>query len=222
VTGWFAEQRNDVAIQPAPSWRGLSHQLAIVPISAVGVYFVLAAESLLGAIAIGVHASTLVCLLVTSTIYHRHCSTERWRMFARRADHAAIFFLIAGSYVPIALLATPRWLGLPVMLVVWLVAAHGARLKLRHLQLGQDRFHSWMYAALGWAAVILLPSMIARMGVERVVWILIGGAVYSVGGLVLIRKSPNPLPSQFGFHEIWHASVLLGAVIHLVVNASVT
>ena len=203
-----------------PAWRGLSHELAIVPVAVFGIWVVVAADGLLASVALTTHAILLVAMLVISSIYHRHAHSLEAKLWARRADHAAIFGLIAASYTPICLLATTRWLGLPVLAVAWLVAARGAWLKLAHLQLGQDRFNSWMYAALGSGAVILIPSMIANMGWSRVLLILAGGLSYILGGLVLIAKRPNPSPARFGFHEIWHLAALFGAVLHLGVNAT--
>ena len=126
-----------------PAWRGLSHELAIVPVAVFGIWVVVAADGLLASVALTTHAILLVAMLVISSIYHRHAHSLEAKLWARRADHAAIFGLIAASYTPICLLATTRWLGLPVLAVAWLVAARGAWLKLAHLQLGQDRFNSW-------------------------------------------------------------------------------
>lgn len=204
-----------------PKWRGITHELAILPVSCIGVYAVISADGVLATTALAVHVTMLVALLTTSAIYHRHCSTERARTFARRADHAAIFGLIAGSYVPLSLLAVPKAVGIPVLIGAWLVALAGARLKMR-LELGQDRFHSWMYAALGGSGVILLPWLISDAGLARVGWIVIGGLAYSAGGVALIRQRPNPWPGHFGFHEIWHAAVLVGAMSHLGVSISLT
>jgi len=207
----------DMAV--TPSMRGLSHELAIVPVAVVGLVAVVGAGGWLATTALAVHVVMLVALLSTSAIYHRHCSTEVGRTRARRADHAAIFGLIAGSYGPISLLAVPRWVGVPVLVAAWAVALRGARLKMR-LELGQDRFHSWMYAALASGGVLLLPWLVRDAGVQTVMWIVAGGAAYAVGGMVLIRKLPNPWPGTFGFHEIWHVSVLVGAFCHLGVSIS--
>ncbi len=204
-----------------PRLRGVSHELAVVPVAAIGVFAVLAAEGRLAATALAAHVVMLLLLLSTSAIYHRHCSTERGRTRARRADHAAIFGLIAGSYVPISLLGVPRWVGVPVLVAACAVALGGARLKMG-LELGQDRFHSWMYAALASGGVLLLPWLVRDVGLFTVMWIVMGGAAYAVGGIVLIRKRPNPWPRTYGFHEIWHTAVLMGAFCHLGVSISLT
>lgn len=206
--------------RPAPTWRGLLHELAILPVLVAGVWLTWTADSVLGGVAFGVHVLTLVTMLTTSAIYHRHCRDDATRRLARRADHAAIFALIAGSYGPIALFAVPRWLGVPVLAAVWLVALRGASLKLMHLELGQDRFHSWMYGAMGWAAVMFVPWMIVELGLWRFGLVILGGAAYSAGGLVLIRRRPDPSPAHFGYHEIWHSAVLFAAVAHLAVSTS--
>ena len=204
-----------------PAWRGLTHEIAIVPAAIATVVLAARASSLLGTVAMAIHGGSLVLLLVTSAVYHRHCRDETTRRLARRADHAAIFVLIAGSYVPMTLLVVPSPVSIILLVVVLAVATRGVVMKLMHLELGQDRFHSWLYAALGWGGVVLVPWVITEAGWVTLIFVVIGGAAYTIGGLVLIAKRPNPFPATFGYHEIWHVFVLIGAAVHLGVSASV-
>lgn len=203
-----------------PGFRGLLHEAAALVVLVLAVPLLVSADGALATVALAVHLSTLVFLLVASAFYHRHAPDDRVRRLARRVDHAAIYGLIAGSYTPVLLLALEPWLGVPALLAVWLVAANSMSIKLRRLELGQERMHSWMYVALAGAAVLLLPWMVESMGWSTVGVIVVGGAFYLVGGLVLIARRPDPWPSTFGFHEIWHLAVLIGAATHLAVSVS--
>lgn len=203
-----------------PALRGLLHEAAAVVVALVFVPLAIAADGPLATAALTVHLVTLLVLLCTSAFYHRHAPDDRVRRLARRLDHAAIYGLIAGSYTPVLTLALEPWLGLPALVVVWAVAVNSMSIKLRRLELGQERMHSWMYATLAGAAVVLLPWMVSSMGWATVGVIVAGGAVYLLGGLVLIARRPDPWPSTFGFHEIWHLAVLIGAALHLVVSVS--
>ncbi|MCP4963092.1 MAG: hypothetical protein GY925_27975 [Actinomycetia bacterium] len=204
-----------------PALRGYFHELAAVVVAALFIPLLLSAEGPLATFALGVHLFNLQLLLLTSAFYHRHTTDDRVRRFARRADHAAIYGLIAGSYTPVLLLALDPWLGIPAMLAIWGIAVNSMMIKLRHLELEEERMHSWMYATLAGGAALLLPWMIGSMGWRTVGVIVAGGAFYLVGGLVLIGRTPDPWPNVFGFHEIWHIAVVIGAAMHLGVSVSI-
>ena len=72
---------------------------------------------------------------------------------------------------------------------------------------------SWMYGLLGWTSVVLVPFLV-EAGAGVVLLVVAGGLVYSVGGSLLIGRSPNPWPRVFGYHEIWHVLVVVGVTIH--------
>jgi hemolysin III len=72
-----------------------------------------------------------------------------------------------------------------------------------------------LYVALGWAAVMYLPQLLAA-STAMVVMVLLGGILYSVGAIVYGTKKPNPLPEHFGFHEIFHSLTVLAFICHWV------
>ena len=174
--------------------------------------------------ALGVHVLTLLVILLIyecdlpPPLFNRGRAGRR----ARRADHAAIFGLIAGSYVPLSLLAVPRWVGVPVLVAAWLIALRGARLKMR-LELGQDQFPQLDVCSsrLGRRDSACRGSF-AMQGLGKPLPGLSSAVPRTaVGGLVLIRKSAESVATG---HSVTTRSgivaVLIGAVCHLGVSIS--
>ncbi|MSP23974.1 MAG: hemolysin III family protein [Myxococcales bacterium] len=203
-----------------PRLRGVSHELAFYAAIVATVGLGLCSASGLPRIAGLVYGGSLVALFGTSALYHRPTWRPAVRAWLRRADHAAIFVLIGGSYAPMGLLALPpeaghrllafAWGGCLVGLVKAMLWPHSPR---------------WVtaasYLAVGWAVVIELGAMGQVLGSARSALVLIGGLFYSVGALAYAKKRPNPWPAVFGYHEIFHAFVVLAASLHFIALGSV-
>jgi len=133
----------------------------------------------------------------------------------RRADHAAIFLLIAGTYTPFAVLLLPTGSARSLLTVVWSGALAGVV-----LQLAWPNAPRWLsvpiYIALGWTAVWYLPDMIEHSSITLLALVTAGGVAYSVGALFYALKRPNPIPHLFGHHELFHACTLLAALCHYI------
>jgi hemolysin III len=195
-----------------PRLRGRLHQLAFVASIPAGLALVLAARTVPARLAATVYAVSLAGLYGTSAALH----LGRWSTAVRhrldQADHAMIYVLIAGSYTPFALLALDRAWGLTVLGVVWTVAVSGiAVVILRH----RIRLVGiTLYLTLGWLAVVILPWLAGRLGVAKLTLLLAGGILYTVGAVVLGRQRPDPNPSMFGYHEVWHALTVAAGLCH--------
>lgn len=161
-----------------------------------------------------VYVGSLLAMLGTSAAYHRLGRTERSAAVLRRLDHAMILVLIAGSMTPVALVGLPRATGIPMMWLMWLGAAAGLVMKVWFF----DRapiVNYGMYLVLGWMTLIALPAMLDHLTVAELVLIGISGALYTGGFPVLLVRRPDPWPTVFGYHEIWHTCVALAAACHL-------
>jgi hemolysin III len=137
----------------------------------------------------------------------------------RRADHAAIFVFIAGTYTPFALLVVSGPLGTGLLIAVWAGALAGiAR------ELVWTRAPRWLgvaaYIALGWLAVLCAPTLISELG-WSVTLVAAGGVLYTLGAVVYALRRPDPWPRSFGYHEVFHALVIAAAALHLAVIALV-
>jgi hemolysin III len=169
-----------------------------------------------------VYVASAVLLFSTSAIYHRGRWSPRVGGVLRRADHANIFLLIAGSYTPFSLLllsGTPR---VVMLVVVWSGALLGVAFRV--FWIGAPRWlYTPIYMALGSAAVVFLPQF-ARgaerlgvgVGIAIMVLIALGGAFYMLGGVVYGFRRPDPWPRWFGFHEVFHSLTIMAFVSHYV------
>jgi len=138
-----------------------------------------------------------------SATYHRFPWGPKVKAVLKRIDHTNILLLIAGTYTPIAICALPHTLMVVVLWVMWSGAALG--IAFRVLWINAPRWlYVPIYLVLGCAALALLPQFFAA-SVPMTVLILSGGVAYIIGALVYGFKRPNPVPTQFGFHEVFHA-----------------
>jgi hemolysin III len=206
-----AAEPSPVAPAHKPLLRGVSHLVAFfAAIVAVGV-LVSQSRSAAAAIAATVFGTCLVLLFGTSALYHRVQWSPASRQRMRRADHAAIFLLIAGGYTPLFLLVPSPGGGHGALWAVWIGGALGVLKSLFWV-----RAPKWITAllgvGLGWTVV---GQVVERAGV--VGWIPVGtlvaaGVVYSMGALVYALRRPDPFPRVFGYHEVFHALVIVASV----------
>jgi hemolysin III len=162
-----------------------------------------------------IYAATVTLLFGTSALYHRLNWGPRAHALMRRLDHSMIFVFIAGTYTPIAALTLPRGDAIAVLTVVWSGAGIGVL-----LQTAWPTAPRWLsvpcYIALGWVAVFVMPQVLHNAGVAALTLIVLGGVVYTIGGIVYGLKRPNPVPGVFGFHEVFHLCTLVAAICHYV------
>lgn len=207
-----------------PRYRGVSHQVGFFVALAAGVVLFAWAKPGIARGAAAVFAGSVALLLGTSALYHRRNWGRLGRERMRRLDHAAIFVLIAGGWTPM-LIVMPAADGGHVALTVILVGAALGVVK----SLLWPNAPKWIIAvlcvALGWAGIGEVARRASVLGSLAVGLLLASGIVYSVGALVYARKRPDPAPEVFGYHEVFHALVLIataclyGFVIFVLRNA---
>ncbi len=196
-----------------PTWRGRAHAAMFFLAVPAGIALVLVANSATARVAAAIYAATLLAGFGTSAAYHRLARTPRARAIMQRLDHSMIFLLIAGTYVPVCLLALPPAWGIPLLTVVGVGATLGVVLKL--LAFHRARWLGFaLYPILGWAAVAATPVLVNHLSPGQLLLIVAGGIAYTVGFPVLLTKWPDPWPKVFGYHEIWHAFTVVAAVLH--------
>ena len=157
-----------------------------------------------------VFAAALATMFGVSALYHRITWRPGPRRWMRRLDHAAIYLLIAGTYTPFGLLVLSgawRWTVLPI---VW-----GGALAAILLKVAWVDAPKWLAAAiaiaLGWIGIIALPQLWDHTGPAGVLLLAIGGVLYTAGAVVYARGRPDPSPTVFGYHELFHALVIAAA-----------
>jgi len=135
-----------------------------------------------------------------------------------KLDLAMIFLLIAGSYTPVALLALPAPLSTVVLWLMWGAAVAGIALKVAWTY-PPKWASSLVYVGMGLLGAVFLPEIARSIGGIAVGLLVAGGIVYILGAIVYALQRPDPFPAVFGYHEIFHALVVVAATIHYVAVA---
>ena len=168
--------------------------------------------------AIAIYAASVSALFGISALYHRGNWTDARRRRLQRLDHVMIFFLIAGTATPAFLLAMRGAFGLTCVIVMWSLtlaaaATHMARMRAPEVVVGAT------FLALGWVAGLALPGVWIHAGAAPGALMLAGGLLYTAGALSYHRRRPDPYPSVFGYHEVFHAYVCAAATCQFIAIA---
>jgi hemolysin III len=198
-----------------PRLRGRLHQLAFLFSIPAGIALVLVARSGLARLAVLVYALSLVAMFGTSAAFHRLSWSPRARLRMDRLDRAMIYVLIAGSYTPVSLLALrPGW-RVAFLALAWTGAAVGIALVVLRVPFrGAGVLRMVLYLGLGWMSVLVLPELARALGPVLLCFAVLGGVLYTVGAVVLMRRRPDPSPRVFGYHEVWHACTVAAGACH--------
>ncbi len=197
-----------------PKLRGVSHEWAFFISLFLGAALIFAAKTPKATLAVAIYAVSLSALLGTSALYHRvNWKRPNVRRWMRRLDHSMIFFLIAGTYTPFALLVLNGPLADAILAVVWIGAIAGAIVEMVWIE-HPKWVGALIYLALGWVAVAAFPELWNSMGVPGTLLLAAGGLLYTAGAVVYATQRPNPNPRVFGYHEVFHAFVILAAAAH--------
>ncbi len=195
---------------------GLTHGLGAL-LAVVGLilllYNAIAAGSVSKIVAFSIFGASMVLLYTSSSLYHSLPVNEKTLELFRKLDHAMIYVLIAGSYTPICLLVLDdawRWI---IFSAVWCVTLIGVVKKFVWTTVPR-----WLsltfYLVMGWVGILLFPSIIQKMPVGFLLWIIAGGLSYTIGAIIFGIEKPNLIPDWFGHHEIWHLFVMAGTFSH--------
>jgi hemolysin III len=197
-----------------PKLRGVSHEWAFFISLVLGAALIIAAKTTEATFAVSIYAVSLSALFGTSALYHRvNWSRPNVRLWMRRLDHSMIFFLIAGTYTPFALLALNGALADAILVVVWVGAIAGAVVEMVWID-HPKWVAALIYVSLGWVAAIAFPGLWSEMGVGGTMLVAVGGLLYTAGAVVYATQRPNPNPRVFGYHEVFHLFVILAAAAH--------
>lgn len=165
-------------------------------------------------VSFAIYGTTLFCVFFFSTLHHGVNSKPKIEALLRKFDYLAIFPLIAGTYTPLCLvLLRETYLGWTLFGVVWAAAILGIALRSAYKRLPHWPLNT-LYLAMGWLGAIIAFPVYEILSVGGLSLFVGGGIFYTVGFVIFNKERPNPLPGKFGFHEIWHIFVMLGALCH--------
>ena len=169
-------------------------------------------------ISITVYALSLILLYAASTTYHTFNKSERINTLLKKIDHMMISVLIAGSYTPICLLVLKGKTGIILLSIVWGIAIIGIMIKAFWIYCPKW-ISSVLYIGMGWTCVLAFTQILNSMSPAAFGWLLEGGIIYTVGGVIYALKLPifNSRHKNFGSHEIFHLFVMGGSACHFIV-----
>ncbi len=168
-------------------------------------------------ISISVFAISLILLYSASTLYHSLDLGEVGNKKLKKFDHMMISVLIAGSYTPICFVVLDAFMGRLLLFIIWGIAIGGILIKAFWIHCPKW-FSSVLYIAMGWTCVLAFGQLLANLSTAAFAWLLAGGILYTIGGVVYALKLPifEKLPKHFRGHEIFHIFVIFGSTCHFV------
>ena len=166
-------------------------------------------------VSFSVYGLTMVGLYTASTLYHCINTGVAGRMALRKYDHASIYCLIAGTYTPICLIPLREYgaWGWALLAVVWTLALAGMALSIVWI-MAPRWLTAGLYMAMGWMALVAVYPLLQVLPLSGFVWLLAGGVLYTVGGVLYAVKWPGRNNPRFGCHEIFHVFIVLGSICH--------
>jgi hemolysin III len=207
------EAVSSAALRVKPRYRGVPHSIGALIAIPAAVLLVRHASTPMATHAAIVYGLSLVFLLSASAVYHKPTWSPEKRLFLRRVDHLAIFVLIAGSYTPLSLMGLPHDDARTLLTWCWSFAGVGALVSLfwptvpRWINVGLN-------ITMGWMILPYASQIGDTLAPLDLVLIFGGGALYSFGAITYARRSPDPYPEVFGYHEIFHTLVLIAVGCH--------
>ncbi|MCO5315781.1 MAG: hemolysin III family protein [Solirubrobacterales bacterium] len=197
-----------------PRFRGVSHEWAFFLSIGLGIALLTIADTTLKLVAVAIYSASLCGLFGTSALYHRiDWQNSKARMLMRRLDHSMIFLLIAGTVTPFALLTMSGTWSTAILVAVWTAAVLGITIELVWTS-SPKWVSALIYVAVGWIGAVAFPHIIGTAGLWAGALIAAGGLLYTAGAVIYATGRPDPNPTLFGYHEIFHLFVIGAAGLH--------
>ena len=197
----------------------LTHFIAMLMTAGAGIPLLIKAFSLgsLYVVSMLIFITSMILLYGASATYHAIDVSDHVIRRLRKLDHAMIYVLIAGSYTPVCLLILPGREGYLLLAGVWIFALLGILLKLCWINCPKW-LSSTIYIVMGWLCLFAFRPILHALTPAAFTWLLIGGLIYTAGGIVYALKLPlfNARHKYFGSHEIFHLFVMVGSFCHFV------
>ena len=197
-----------------PLLRGWIHA-AMAPLAVLGTWVLwqAAGASSLKRVSVAVFGIALTGLYTTSSLYHVGRWSARARYILSRCDVAMIQLFIAATFTPFGIHALDGGWRVASLVTAWGIAVVGAAIAASPI-----RAPRWVgtagYIAVGWLAVVPFLRIAKALPWEASGLIALSGVLYTIGALVYARRRPDPFPSWFGYHEVFHLLVVAASVCH--------
>jgi hemolysin III len=185
------------------------HEVGFFIVLLLAVPLVVTAESGRARLAAIVFSACLAACFGASALYHRPTWTPIVRSWLARLDHAGIYLLIAGTYTPFGLLVLSKGWAIPVLAIVYTGALAAILMKLFWVK-SPKILSAFIGLTLGWIGVVAI-NQLAKVGATGLTLVLVGGLLYTVGGIIYALKRPDPRPTVLGYHELFHLCTIAAA-----------
>ena len=201
-----------------PLLRGWSHLIWFALSLVIGPLTIALTSGTTRIAAVSVYVVSVSTLFGTSAVYHRGNWSAEWMRRLQRLDHAMIFLLIAGTATPAFLVAVHGTYGLIGLGVMWTLALAAIVIHLAWMS-APERVMGAAFIGLGLVAGLAIPAVWINAGLAAAVLMLVGGGLYVVGAVSYHRRRPDPYPTAFGYHEVFHAYVCAAATCQYIAIA---
>ena len=175
------------------------------------------APDMIHVISLSIFIVSMLLLYAASTLYHSLDINEKVNKRLKKFDHMMISILIAGTYTPVCLIAIRGTIGYTLLAIVWGIAIFSIILKALWVNCPKW-VSSLLYIGMGWTCVLAFTQILNSLSREAFMWLLTGGIIYTIGGIIYALKLPifNSRHENFGSHEIFHLFVMGGSFCHFV------
>lgn len=202
-----------------PLLRGHFHQAMFFIMLGACVPLIFRCETYPQAISVFIYTFCALTMFGVSAIYHRKNWSPEKRVIWKKLDHAGIFIMIAGTFTPVATLGLGEESATNLLIMIWIVALVGILQSIFFVNLPKI-INSIIYLAAGYLILPYFSELKASIGPEKMGLIIAGGVSYSIGALCYGLKWPKLKPLFFGYHEVFHILVNIGAILHFIVISS--
>ena len=202
-------------------WSAITHFIGMMMAIFAGIPLLIKAAqepSKVYIISLSIYLISMILLYGASTIYHSLDISEKVNKNLKKFDHMMISVLIAGTYTPICLITLRGTLGIVLLAIVWSFAIIGIIIKAFWVHCPKW-FSSMLYIGMGWTCVIAFTKLLDALSAAAFGWLLAGGIIYTVGGVIYAMKLSifNKKHKSFGSHEVFHLFVMGGSICHFIV-----
>ncbi len=199
---------------------GLTHMGAAIAAAAGSVILLyLTRGNMAKFVSLSIYGISLILMFTASAVYHLVKAGPRLVLFLRKLDHSAIYLVIAGTYTPICLIFMTGFWRIGMLVIIWSLALVGIGVKL--FVINAPRWlTAGVYLLMGWLSLAAVGEIVSSVPAGAIFWLVLGGLFYTVGAIIYVLKKPDFYPGVFGFHEVWHIFVILGAFSHFVIMAA--
>lgn len=169
-------------------------------------------------VASAIYLMGLILLYAASSAYHSFDICDKVNRRLKKFDHMMISVLIAGTYTPICMLVLERKVGVILLAIVWSLALLAILFKAFWVTCPRW-ISSVLYIGMGWTCILAFTHIYKALPLGGFLWLLIGGILYTVGGVIYALKLSlfNNRHKYFGSHEIFHLFVMAGSICHFIV-----